>query len=94
MVANSSDVPMLSLLVKNIVYHMCVGLMGCDQGGGFKGWARGGVGPALCKMRQLTCSMGLALRGIHIHVSKATTPNKDFTFENLFFNYPILSNNV
>jgi hypothetical protein len=50
---------LLSLLAyENYESHMCVELMGCDQQGGSKGWVRGGAGPALCKMRQFTCSMG------------------------------------
>jgi hypothetical protein len=60
---------------------MYAGLMECDQEGGSKGWVRGGVGPALCKMRQLTCSMGPERTGTRIHATKATKPSKDFAFK-------------
>jgi hypothetical protein len=59
--------------------HLCVGLMGYNQGAGSQRWVRGGMGPGLCKMRQLTCSMRPGWTGIIcIHSSKATTPSKDF----------------
>ncbi len=38
--------PLLPVLAcENCVSHICVGLMGCDQGDGSKGWGGGGMGP-------------------------------------------------
>ncbi len=52
--------------------------MWCDQGGRSKGWVRGGAGPVLCKMRQVTRSKGQEQMGIRIYASKTTTPSKAF----------------
>jgi hypothetical protein len=51
---------------------MCVGLIGCDQGSGFKD-SIGGVEPTSCKMRQLICSMDWSVEGNSFH-----TPSKGF----------------
>jgi hypothetical protein len=52
-----ADVVFASL--KNCVsLYVCCGVNGVQSRGGSKVRARGGKGPALCKMRQLTCSMG------------------------------------
>jgi hypothetical protein len=48
-------VPVLSFAWLKFVLHMCVGLMGCDQGGGGSGIERERVGPIM-QMGQLTCS--------------------------------------
>jgi hypothetical protein len=58
------------------------------------GQARGGARPALCKMRQLTCSMGLKQMGIRIQASRVTTTRKDFTFGNPINDYHTLYNIV
>ncbi len=42
----------------------------------------GGVGPPLCKMGQLTYSMGPEWRGIRTCTSEPITPSKGFTYEN------------
>jgi hypothetical protein len=55
---------------------MCVGLMRCDQGCGFKDSKE--EGSTSCKIGQLTCNMGLERRKICIHASKAATPSKGF----------------
>ncbi len=66
------------LACENCALQMSVVLMWCGQGGRSKGWVRGGVGPAQCKMRQVTRSKGQEQMGIRIHASKATTLSKAF----------------
>jgi hypothetical protein len=43
-----------------------------------------GVGPTVCKMRQLAYSAEPEHTEIHIRVSKATTPSQDFTLKDPF----------
>jgi hypothetical protein len=62
-----------------IVLHICVVILGYDQGVGSR-IARGEVGPASCKLGQLTCSMELEWGEISTHASKATTPSKVFLY--------------
>jgi hypothetical protein len=50
--------------------------------GGFMDSEREGWGPTLCKIGQLTFSMGQKWRNIHICASKSTTPSKVFLFGN------------
>jgi hypothetical protein len=69
------------------LYKLCVAYVGWNQGDGSKGWVEEGVGPVLCKMRQLSYRMGPEQTGIHIHASKVITPSKDFYIKKPFHWY-------
>jgi hypothetical protein len=83
---NSSNVPKSSLPS----YENCVTYVEGDQWVGFKGCVRGGARPALCKMRQLACSMGQEQTRICIHTPEATTPSKVFVLRRPFQLYYLL----
>ncbi len=77
---NSSDVTIQNSLLHSHVSQMCVGLMGCDQGGRFKdntGWGEANI----MQDGAVDLQHWTGLDGIRICASKATTPSKGFKFK-------------